>query len=203
MPSSRSPLRSWKPCWSIRRSAAFRSPWYSRSSDISDEQRVGVEVEPDLGAVPAGVLESGTRHAPEGIAFAAEFRRDRPDSARRRRGSGHNRVMRRPLALAAAAVCARRVRRASPAARSTDDAASNLPRPSVAFCKAAAHYDNKIATSREAPRSRSRWSPTIAAAAPKDIARDAQTFLDTLEEAQPAATRPWSTTRRSRRRSTT
>ena len=34
-PMSCSPLRSWKPCCIIRRSAALRSPWYSRSSVIS------------------------------------------------------------------------------------------------------------------------------------------------------------------------
>ena len=42
---------------SKRRNALFRSPWYSRSSVISSSTRVGVEVEPDLRAVPAGVGE--------------------------------------------------------------------------------------------------------------------------------------------------
>ena len=57
MPSRRSPFRSRKPDCIIRRSAALRSPWYSRSSVISREHRVGVELEADLGAVPPRVAE--------------------------------------------------------------------------------------------------------------------------------------------------
>src|SRR3954452_22074591 len=35
MPCTSRPSRSWNPCCIMRRSAALRSPWYSRSSVIS------------------------------------------------------------------------------------------------------------------------------------------------------------------------
>ena len=87
--------------------------------------------------------------------------------------------MRRPFALATAAVCL--VAFAGLAGcKQTDDAASNLPRPSVAFCKAAGHYDNKIPTAKLPAQIQ--MVAQIAAAAPKDVSHDAQTFLDALKK---------------------
>jgi hypothetical protein len=87
--------------------------------------------------------------------------------------------MRRPLALASAAVCL--VAFAGLAGcKQTDDAASNLPRPSVAFCKAAGHFDNKLPTAKLPAQIE--MVAKIAAAAPKDVSRDAQTFLDALKK---------------------
>lgn len=64
--------------------------------------------------------------------------------------------------------------------KETDDPQSTLPRPSVAFCKAAGHYDNKI-QSAKLPQQIEMVSK-IAAAAPKDVSRDAQMFLDALKK---------------------
>jgi hypothetical protein len=87
--------------------------------------------------------------------------------------------MRRPLALATAAVCL--VGFAGLAGcKEADDAASTLPRPSVAFCKAAGHYDNKIASAKLPAQIE--MVAKIAAAAPKDVSKDAQTFLDALKK---------------------
>jgi hypothetical protein len=87
--------------------------------------------------------------------------------------------MRRPLALATAAVCLVAFSGLA-GCKESEDAASNLPRPSVAFCKAAGHYDNKI-QSAKLPQQIEMVSK-IAAAAPKDVSRDAQMFLDALKK---------------------
>ncbi|MGZ4689709.1 MAG: hypothetical protein ACXVKA_15245 [Acidimicrobiia bacterium] len=87
--------------------------------------------------------------------------------------------MHRPLVLtivAVLAVCG------LASCRKTDDPSSTLPRPSVAFCKAAGHYDNRI-QSAKLPEQIQLVSK-IAAAAPKDIARDAQMFLNALQRRQ-------------------
>jgi hypothetical protein len=87
--------------------------------------------------------------------------------------------MRRALALATAAVSF--VAFAGLAGcKESEDAASNLPRPSVAFCQAAGHYDNKI-QSAKLPQ-QIEMVAKIAAHAPKDVSRDAQTFLDALKK---------------------
>ena len=57
MPWMRSPLRSRKPDCSIRRSAAFRSPWYSRSSVISAKTSSASSSNPTWRAVPPRVRE--------------------------------------------------------------------------------------------------------------------------------------------------
>ena len=60
-----------------------------------------------------------------------------------------------------------------------DDTASTLPRPSRAFCAAAAQYDQHVQLA-SLTRQIKLVTP-IAASAPKDIAADAKTFLDALE----------------------
>ena len=83
-PCSRSPLRSRKPLCIMRRSALLRSPWYSRSSVISVEHAVGVELEADLRAVPAGVGEPA--------AMARVPPPSAPSTDRGRATGGHARV---------------------------------------------------------------------------------------------------------------
>jgi hypothetical protein len=63
------------------------------------------------------------------------------------------------------------------------DAASDLPRPSKAFCKAAADYDKKIERGARIGEHIELVS-AIAAEAPKDVADDAETFLDALKRRQ-------------------
>ena len=60
-----------------------------------------------------------------------------------------------------------------------DDTASTLPRPSRAFCAAAAQYDQHVQLASLTRQIR--LVTPIAASAPKDIAADAKTFLDALE----------------------
>jgi len=74
------------------------------------------------------------------------------------------------LALVAALVLA--------GCKTGDDTASDLPRPSRAFCAAAAHYDKNVQLSSLAVQIK--LVAPIAAAAPRDVAADAQTFLDAL-----------------------
>ena len=64
------------------------------------------------------------------------------------------------------------------------DATSNLPRPSKAFCKAAARYDENVTTARLKLSKQIEMVSDIAAHAPKDIEREAQTFLDALKKRQ-------------------
>ena len=61
------------------------------------------------------------------------------------------------------------------------DASSSLPRPSKPFCEAAHRYDVRIDEARRPSASRSALVQRMADHAPKDIADDAQTFLDALE----------------------
>ncbi len=68
--------------------------------------------------------------------------------------------------------------------RKTDDAASDLPRPSVAFCKAAARYDEKVQLTTTKLPEHIRLVTPIAEHAPKDIAKDAELFLDALKRRQ-------------------
>jgi hypothetical protein len=65
-----------------------------------------------------------------------------------------------------------------------NDATSDLPRPSKAFCKAAARYDEKLPTGHLKLSKQIEMVSDIAAHAPKDIEREAQTFLDALKKRQ-------------------
>lgn len=76
------------------------------------------------------------------------------------------------LALAAMAVVS--------GCKEQSDAASDLPRPSKAFCQAAARYDEKVERGVEIGEHIELVS-AIAAEAPKDVADDAATFLDALK----------------------
>jgi hypothetical protein len=64
------------------------------------------------------------------------------------------------------------------------DATSDLPRPSKAFCKAAARYDENVTTAKLKLSKQIEMVSNIAAHAPKDIEREAQTFLDALKKRQ-------------------
>ncbi len=135
------------------------------------EQRVGVEVEPDLRPVPTGVSEGGTRHEPRVPLPRRARSRGRDARGRPRLGSdppsGHNLLMRRSLVLATAAVSLLAVAGLG-GCKESEDAASDLPRPSVAFCKAAGHYDNTIQSAKLAEQIE--MVAKIAEHAPKDIA---------------------------------
>jgi hypothetical protein len=64
------------------------------------------------------------------------------------------------------------------------DATSDLPRPSKAFCRAAARYDEHVTTARLKLSKQIEMVSDIAAHAPKDIEREAETFLDALKKRQ-------------------
>jgi hypothetical protein len=66
----------------------------------------------------------------------------------------------------------------------SDKAESNLPRPSRAFCKAAARYDQRVTLTKTKLPQHIKLVSAIAAAAPKDIAKDADLFLESLEKRQ-------------------
>ena len=66
------------------------------------------------------------------------------------------------------------------AAGCSRDASSSLPRPSKPFCDAAHRYDVRV-EKRASLDEQIRIVRTIADHAPKDVARDADTFLDALE----------------------
>jgi hypothetical protein len=84
--------------------------------------------------------------------------------------------MRRTLALATMAVIGVG---GLAGCKSTNDAASTLPRPSVAFCKAAASYDQRVQMAKLPEQIK--LVASIAKHAPKDISTDARTFLNALE----------------------
>ena len=68
----------------------------------------------------------------------------------------------------------------APANHCSSDAASDLPRPSKAFCRAAARYDDRVERGAKLPE-HIKLVSDIAAHAPRDVADDATTFLDALE----------------------
>ena len=70
------------------------------------------------------------------------------------------------------------------ACKNTDDAASDLPRPSAAFCRAAARYDQQVQLKKTKLPQHIKLVSAIAASAPKDIAKDADLFLESLEKRQ-------------------
>jgi hypothetical protein len=63
--------------------------------------------------------------------------------------------------------------------KESEDAASSLPRPSPAFCRAATHYDNRVQMAKLPEQIE--LVAKIAEHAPKDISADAHTFLDALQ----------------------
>jgi hypothetical protein len=67
--------------------------------------------------------------------------------------------------------------------KSSSDAASDLPRPSEAFCRAAARYDEQVQRGVKLPE-HIKLVSTIAAHAPVDVADDARTFLAALKRRQ-------------------
>jgi hypothetical protein len=87
--------------------------------------------------------------------------------------------MRRTLALAFVAVIAVG---ALTGCKESEDAASTLPRPSVAFCKAAGKYDNRIQMAKLPEQIV--LVTAIAKHAPKDISTDANLFLTALQKRQ-------------------
>lgn len=89
---------------------------------------------------------------------------------------GHNRGMRRTVALATVALIAVG---ALAGCKKTDDAASDLPRPSVAFCQAAGKYDNRVQMAKLPEQIQ--LVTAIAQHAPKDVSGDAHLFLDALQ----------------------
>lgn len=57
----------------------------------------------------------------------------------------------------------------------------DAPNAPLAFCRAAAEYDHRLSTRSEVPlRVQIQLVEDIAAAAPREVAADAETFLDAL-----------------------
>ncbi len=154
------------------------------------EERLGVEVEPGLGAVPAGVPETGatghrpvihsgvpaTGHAP--LISIAPVPSGRP-------AGDHNAGDARAPGPSRSSPCARPGRGSPPA---HDDSRQSLPTPSKAFCQAAYDYDTNL------PKLIGKFDQQIdlvaklAEHAPKDIAADAQMYLDAMQR-RPAGDR--------------
>jgi hypothetical protein len=65
--------------------------------------------------------------------------------------------------------------------KDTDSAMSDLPRPTEAFCRAAAKYDENVQLEKTTLADQIELVTNIAKHAPKDISKDAQTFLDALK----------------------
>ena len=63
------------------------------------------------------------------------------------------------------------------------DSGSSLPKPSKAFCQAAYDYDTNIVKLADQPRKQTDLVQKLADHAPKDIAADAQTYLDAMKRA--------------------
>jgi hypothetical protein len=68
------------------------------------------------------------------------------------------------------------------ACKQTEDAASDLPRPTVAFCKAAAKYDERVQLTNTKLAEHIEMVTPIVEHAPDDIADDADLFLDALKK---------------------
>ncbi len=65
-----------------------------------------------------------------------------------------------------------------------EDVASKLPRPSVAFCKAAGKYDDAVSSHELSVAEHLEFSRAIAAAAPKDARADADRIVRAYEQLQ-------------------
>ncbi len=89
--------------------------------------------------------------------------------------------MRRTVALATAAVSVLALGGLT-GCKESSSATSDLPRPSVAFCKAATKYDDRVQMAK-LPEQITLVS-RIAEHAPKDISSDADLFLDALRRRQ-------------------
>jgi hypothetical protein len=63
------------------------------------------------------------------------------------------------------------------------DSESSLPTPSKAFCQAAYDYDTNLPKLAKKPRAQTELVRKLADHAPKDIAKDAATYLDAMERA--------------------
>ena len=63
-----------------------------------------------------------------------------------------------------------------------DDTQSNLPRPSRAFCAAAAHYDAAVSSKKVSLPQHVRFTRAIAKAAPVDARRDANVVWHSFEK---------------------
>jgi len=72
---------------------------------------------------------------------------------------------------------------ATAAACSEDSASSSLPTPKAAFCEAAWNYDHRVERQAKLPEQIA-IVEKIAKNAPKDIAKDAALFLDSLQRLQ-------------------
>jgi hypothetical protein len=90
--------------------------------------------------------------------------------------------MRRPVALAIVAVLATGA--LAGCGKRANDAMSDLPRPSAAFCKAAVKYDEKVQLTNTSLPEQIEMVAAIVKHAPKDVSKDAQTFLDALQRRQ-------------------
>ena len=64
-----------------------------------------------------------------------------------------------------------------------DSGSSSLPTPSRAFCQAAYDYDTNLPKLIGKPRQQTALVAKLAEHAPKDIAKDAQTYLDAMKRA--------------------
>lgn len=69
------------------------------------------------------------------------------------------------------------------AACSGESESSSLPTPSRAFCQAAYDYDTNLPKLIGKPRQQTELVAKLAEHAPKDIAKDAQTYLDAMKRA--------------------
>ena len=63
------------------------------------------------------------------------------------------------------------------------DSGQSLPTPSKAFCQAAYDYDTNLPKLEHKPREQTELVAKLAEHAPKDIAADAQTYLDAMQKA--------------------
>jgi hypothetical protein len=63
------------------------------------------------------------------------------------------------------------------------DSESSLPTPSKAFCQAAYDYDTNLPKLIGKPRQQTELVRKLAEHAPKDITKDAQTYLDAMQRA--------------------
>ncbi len=63
------------------------------------------------------------------------------------------------------------------------DSEQSLPTPSKAFCQAAYDYDTNLPKLEHKPRAQTELVAKLAQHAPKDIAADANTYLDAMQRA--------------------
>ena len=152
------------------------------------EERVGVDIEPDLACRPTGSTGTHARASrsihsmPHHGYCPARSTRPSPHADMRHGRDGGSRASRPPCSWPPCSVRSLLLAACSGATR------SSLPRPSRTFCEAAYRYE-RADPEKPRPRStsRSRCVEKIATNAPKDIAADAEAFLDAMRRVQ---TRP-------------